>query len=150
MCNIFFGKIWLSPSSPAARQIQGGLLVFHARSSSFCGRSNPSSQTAAGLFFTQQPKNYQPMKAIKKASNKIKTTTKASAKPARKTQAATAKPIKRTTKVAVKTAPVITTDAIAACAYTLWEQSGRPHGRDAEFWFQAEQKLKQETRSLAA
>ena len=45
---------------------------------------------------------------------------------------------------------VITTDAIAACAYTLWEQSGRPHGRDTEFWFQAEQKLKQETRSLAA
>jgi hypothetical protein len=44
----------------------------------------------------------------------------------------------------------ITTERIAACAYSLWEQSGRPHGRDQEFWLQAEQKLKQEAQSLAA
>lgn len=44
----------------------------------------------------------------------------------------------------------ITTESIAAYAYTLWEKSGRPHGRDQEFWLQAEQKLKQEAQSLAA
>lgn len=43
-----------------------------------------------------------------------------------------------------------TTETIAAYAYSLWEQSGRPHGRDQEFWLQAEQKLKQEAQSLAA
>lgn len=36
----------------------------------------------------------------------------------------------------------ITQDVIAACAYTIWEQAGRPNGRDLEFWVQAEQQLK--------
>jgi hypothetical protein len=32
-------------------------------------------------------------------------------------------------------------EEIAAAAYGLWEQAGRPEGRDREFWFQAEQQL---------
>jgi hypothetical protein len=36
----------------------------------------------------------------------------------------------------------ITREVIAACAYTIWEQAGRPNGRDLEFWVQAEQQLK--------
>ncbi|HZI32049.1 MAG TPA: DUF2934 domain-containing protein, partial [Candidatus Binatia bacterium] len=32
----------------------------------------------------------------------------------------------------------ITTETIATRAYTLWEKDGRPNGRDAEYWFQAE------------
>jgi hypothetical protein len=30
---------------------------------------------------------------------------------------------------------------IASLAYQLWEQHGRPHGRDQEFWLQAEAQL---------
>jgi DUF2934 family protein len=38
-------------------------------------------------------------------------------------------------------------DEIACVAYGLWEQAGRPAGRDREFWFEAEQQL---TTGLAA
>lgn len=31
---------------------------------------------------------------------------------------------------------------VAACAYLIWEKEGRPHGRDAEHWFQAEAMLR--------
>jgi hypothetical protein len=31
---------------------------------------------------------------------------------------------------------------VAACAYMIWEKDGRPHGRDAEHWFQAETLLR--------
>lgn len=31
---------------------------------------------------------------------------------------------------------------VAACAYLIWEKEGRPHGRDAEHWFQAEALLR--------
>ncbi len=34
-------------------------------------------------------------------------------------------------------------DEIRARAYELWEQAGRPEGRDDEFWQQAEQALRQ-------
>lgn len=44
---------------------------------------------------------------------------------------------------------VITTEVIAARAYTLWEQAGRPNGRDQEYWLQAENQLK-ENKSFAA
>jgi hypothetical protein len=27
---------------------------------------------------------------------------------------------------------------VATCAYLIWEKEGRPHGRDAEHWLQAE------------
>ena len=38
-------------------------------------------------------------------------------------------------------------DEIACVAYGLWEQAGRPAGRDRDFWFEAEQQL---TTGLAA
>lgn len=57
-----------------------------------------------------------------------------------------AKPAKR----AAAPRQEITTEAIAALAYTLWEKDGRPNGRDTEYWFQAESQLKQETQSFAA
>lgn len=31
---------------------------------------------------------------------------------------------------------------VAACAYMIWEKEGKPHGRDAEHWFQAETLLR--------
>jgi Protein of unknown function (DUF2934) len=33
-------------------------------------------------------------------------------------------------------------DKISARAYEIWEQHGRPAGRDEEFWLQAESELK--------
>ena len=30
---------------------------------------------------------------------------------------------------------------IARTAYLIWEQEGRPHGRDQAHWFQAERRL---------
>lgn len=33
-------------------------------------------------------------------------------------------------------------EEIAATAFLIWEKNGRPHGRDVEFWLQAEQSLK--------
>ena len=35
-------------------------------------------------------------------------------------------------------------DAIRARAHQLWEQAGRPEGRDHEFWLQAELDLKKD------
>jgi hypothetical protein len=35
-------------------------------------------------------------------------------------------------------------DEIRARAYKLWEEAGKPNGRIDEFWFQAEQQLKEE------
>jgi hypothetical protein len=36
---------------------------------------------------------------------------------------------------------------IAERAYALWENDGRPDGRDQEYWFRAEAELKTERRS---
>jgi hypothetical protein len=36
----------------------------------------------------------------------------------------------------------VTSGCIASRAYSLWEQQGRPHGRDLELWLQAEKQLK--------
>jgi hypothetical protein len=32
-------------------------------------------------------------------------------------------------------------NSVALRSYLLWEQAGRPQGRDVEFWLQAEQEL---------
>jgi len=42
-------------------------------------------------------------------------------------------------------------DHIRARAHELWEQAGKPEGRDDEFWLQAEQALKatEELRDIA-
>jgi hypothetical protein len=53
-------------------------------------------------------------------------------------------------KASVAPRQEVTTEVIAARAYTLWEQAGRPAGRDMEYWLQAESQLKQDTQSFAA
>jgi len=44
----------------------------------------------------------------------------------------------------------ITSDLIALRAYNLWEQQGRPQGREKDNWLLAESQLKQEIRSFTA
>jgi hypothetical protein len=39
-------------------------------------------------------------------------------------------------------------DAISMDAYFLWEKSGKPHGRDEEFWLSAERMLLNQIESL--
>lgn len=36
-----------------------------------------------------------------------------------------------------------THDEIARCAYSLWEQQGRPQNQEAKIWFYAEAQLRQ-------
>ncbi len=36
-------------------------------------------------------------------------------------------------------------DQVSSRAQSLWEQSGRPEGRDLEFWLQAEAEISRET-----
>jgi hypothetical protein len=81
-------------------------------------------------------------------------TTKAAAKniitaPARQPEA----PVAATKPAAVPTAvprSELTSDVIAARAYTIWEQKGRPQGSDLENWLLAESQLKQEIQSFTA
>ena len=40
--------------------------------------------------------------------------------------------------------PPLTHETIAARARQLWEEAGRPAGRDEEFWLRAEQELRAE------
>ena len=35
-----------------------------------------------------------------------------------------------------------TEEQIRLMAYALWERDDRPHGRDLDYWFEAEQQLK--------
>jgi hypothetical protein len=44
----------------------------------------------------------------------------------------------------------LSSDVIAARAYVIWEQQGRPHGKDRENWLLAESQLKQEIQSFTA
>jgi hypothetical protein len=62
----------------------------------------------------------------------------------------TSKAVVKTTATASAARRDITSDCIASRAYSLWENAGRPQGRDMEFWFQAEQQLQVETRAMAA
>jgi len=56
----------------------------------------------------------------------------------------------------VSTAPAgcadhqITTESIAFYAYNIWEQEGRPQGRELEHWLQAESHIKQIARTVPA
>ena len=69
--------------------------------------------------------------------------------PARATTVATP-----TAKAPAATAPAprreITSEIIAARAYTIWEQKGRPQGCDLENWLLAESQLKREIQSFTA
>ncbi|MGY8681212.1 DUF2934 domain-containing protein [Bradyrhizobium sp. UFLA05-153] len=40
--------------------------------------------------------------------------------------------------------PQADSDEIRARAYKLWEEAGKPEGRIDEFWYEAEQQLKEE------
>jgi len=46
-------------------------------------------------------------------------------------------------KTSSQTGTGISQDDIARCAYELWEREGRPNGRAAEHWLQAEALLRQ-------
>ena len=87
------------------------------------------------------------MKPIKSAKNQTK-------KPAAVKKIATKRTSTKAKPAATVAAPrreiTITTETIAAHAYTLWEKDGRPHGRDLEYWLQAEKQLKQDSHSFAA
>jgi hypothetical protein len=37
---------------------------------------------------------------------------------------------------------IIGDNEVASRAYRLWEQAGKPHGRDLEFWIQAEAEVR--------
>ena len=39
-------------------------------------------------------------------------------------------------------------EQIAAIAYSLWEQAGRPVGRDVEFWLEAERLIASQLRAV--
>lgn len=41
----------------------------------------------------------------------------------------------------------ISNENISHCAYLLWEQEGYQHGRDREYWFRAEEQLRNRLRS---
>jgi Protein of unknown function (DUF2934) len=80
------------------------------------------------------------MKTIKSAKSRTeKNTITAPAAPRRTTI------VKATKAMAPAKQPsrVVTTEVIASRAYTLWEKAGRPHGRDVEYWLQAEKELKE-------
>lgn len=85
-------------------------------------------------------------KSNKTTPSKTKRETAAPATPKTKTVAA-AKPVKATAapvKRAIKPAPApqITSEQIARRAYSIWEQQGRPAGKESEHWLLAEQQLK--------
>jgi hypothetical protein len=46
--------------------------------------------------------------------------------------------------------PIATEESIASRAYSLWEQAGRPHGRDLEYWLLAESQVRQTSRAFSA
>ena len=75
---------------------------------------------------------------------KVKVKTKAKTRPAKAVKASAPKP--RATKPAPAVArvsfPRITAEQIASRAYFIWEQHGRPAGREREHWLMAEQQLK--------
>ena len=85
------------------------------------------------------------MKIIKRSKSKVSKTI--APKAAVKKSAAISKPVKATAKPARKTVPAqsaspITSDQIARRAYLIWEQQGRPAGKEREHWLLAEQELK--------
>jgi hypothetical protein len=78
---------------------------------------------------------------------------------AKPVKAAVAAPRKRTAAGATAKTPAtmsapsrreLTPDLIAARAYTIWEQQGRPQGREQENWLLAEKQLQQEIQSFTA
>lgn len=84
------------------------------------------------------------MKTIKSGSKKTTAaavTTPAAKAPASSRATAPAPVAKAPVAPAAKPHREITGACIASRAYSLWEQQGRPHGRDLELWLQAEKHL---------
>jgi hypothetical protein len=103
-------------------------------------------------FAAEQPIRCTDKKPIK--NMKLMTKAKTKKTPA-STQAAVG-PSRPTTAVEATSTPMsgmgrqITTECIASRAYTLWEQAGRPQGRDLDLWLQAESQLKQSSQAFSA
>ncbi len=77
-------------------------------------------------------------------STKTRKTATQAAKPAAPKKAPAKPKAKKTTATAPQ--PTFGQDAparnsVALRSYLLWEQAGRPQGRDVEFWLQAESEL---------
>ncbi len=86
-------------------------------------------------------------------TTKSKTTKTTSVPPADvPVRAATATAVAAKAPAKQMTAPrrEITTDLIAQRAYIIWEQQGRPQGKDLQNWLLAENQLKQEIQSFTA
>lgn len=87
-----------------------------------------------------KPKPGRTAARVKVAASK----TKAKTRPAKAVKASAPKP--RATKPAPAVTrvsfPRITAEQIASRAYFIWEQHGRPAGREREHWLLAEQQLK--------
>ncbi|MCX6894319.1 MAG: DUF2934 domain-containing protein [Verrucomicrobia bacterium] len=89
------------------------------------------------------------MKTAKVIKTKKTTAPKAkraiAAAPAPKAKTPAAKPAKTSAPkpvAAAAPAPRITAELIARRAYFIWEQAGRPTGKEREHWLLAEQELK--------
>ncbi len=93
-----------------------------------------------------KPKPSRTAALVKVAAPKAKAKAKVKAKtrPAKAVKASAPKP--RATKPAPAAArvsfPRITAEQIASRAYFIWEQHGRPSGREGEHWQMAEQQLR--------
>ena len=82
------------------------------------------------------------MKTVKTSKTKKNTATTsklAVAPKSTKTSNATPKPAKARE---AKPALAITTERISIRAHAIWEEQGRPQGRELEHWLQAESQLK--------
>lgn len=55
---------------------------------------------------------------------------------------------KKKNKQTEKLSPEQIFDFIQDRAYRLWDQAGRPQGRDWEFWFKAEKQVKERLKRL--
>ncbi len=74
---------------------------------------------------------------------------KSTRKPATTRGVKPARAVARTSATAVSSDPPEPThDAIALRAHALWERSGRPGGREQEFWLEAERQLRDEARTI--
>ena len=90
------------------------------------------------------------MKTIKNTkSNTTNIVKTAAVSPSRKKSAAVAA-AEAPAAAATLSRREINSDLIAARAYTIWEQQGRPQGNDLQNWLQAESQLKQEIQSFTA
>jgi hypothetical protein len=92
-----------------------------------------------------------------KATASAPTTAALDLPPSKKRTAKVSATVNTAAKSAAPAAPApvaprreVTADQIAARAYVLWEQRGRPHGQDLETWLQAERQLKEEIQSFTA